>query len=511
MCNTNISRMLGIQTTIFGSSRQASIKENFRTTTIRAEIGDTPSTKEIIQAIECCKGIIKPDTKRCFQSGILRNKEINTSVVQEAFQRTDLFVVEIASRNVYEWNGMYVHKSLTEEKYGVTNIQMRSLSDDEIEEDLQKIKELLEPKKILIVSHIHIRDTGERVELIELLERLCLKYDLPFLSPSDYLHAEKDVYKKEAVLANFTKHGYDLMGRVYKRVIEDLFKTKTIVFVLKQQYVNVSKGNSFWGLGDILRNVFFMYKLSFVSDFKVIIDLFNHPLCEYIKCSEHKYRKQVQENLDNVLFHRDDNTIYSIIENGFKTSDVLYMGVYHGLETYMPTDYDTDINLFVKKNFQPNVELNQYIQSKIVGLDLSSMNIIHYRLGDKELVDGNVDAKKLYLCYLHLLSVLKEKSILLSDSNTFKMLVESNRNPNIQMFNHAIGHIGHDTDSEGIKNSLFEFFIATRAKSIQTYTVYGWVSGYMRSINKIYGVPMIDAQRNLEHMLNHFHQMEPPM
>lgn len=495
-------RMKAVHITIFGSSRQDTIKKHFSTTFIQDIIGDTPSTKEIIQAIEFCKGIkIPPDTKNCFQQGILRNVEIDASRIIKDFENTDVFVVEISTRNVYEHKGTYVHRSLTEEKYGVPDIHNRALSDAEIEDDLSRIKQLLEPKKILIVSHIHLRDTGERVELIQLLERLCLKYDLPFLSPSDYLYAEKDVYKKEAVLSNFTEYGKSLIGLIYKRVIADIFKTKTVVFVIKQQYVNRTRTNTenFWGIGDIIRAVYYMYKTSFVSGFKVIIDLSNHPISQYIKCGGHKYQKQVQENIDKIEFHSDN--IIHLIQEGLVSKDVLYMAVHNGVETYTPTDYDTDIQLFVKKIFKPTTEMKEYIESKTNGLDLSTLNIIHYRLGDKELVNGNVDATKIYLCYRHLLSVLKQKSILLTDSATLKMLVSANNHSNIVLYEHPICHIGYDIDSEEIKNSLFEFFIATRAKSIQTYTVYGWVSGFMYSIHKIYNVPITDMQRSIEYIL----------
>lgn len=182
--------------TVFGSSRQDAIKQCFRTTGIREEIGDTPSTKEIIQAIEFCKAA--------------------DANVRRDFENTDVFVIEISAR------------------------------DAEVESDLCRIKQLLEPKKILIVSDLI---NGERIE------RLCLKHDLPFLRPSDYLYAEKDVYNQEA---GFTEHGHRLMGRVYKRVIEDMFKTKTVVFVVKQQYANMKKTNTdnFWGLGDTLRSIY---------------------------------------------------------------------------------------------------------------------------------------------------------------------------------------------------------------------------------------------------------------
>jgi hypothetical protein len=496
--------------TIYGSCRQNSIGKHYNITSIQEELTYPHYTKEIIQAIEYCKGISvinKNDTRYCFRTGILQNREIEYNNLLLEFEKTDLFVLEIASRISYEWKGLYVHHILTEEQYGFydrDNILQRVLSDEEIDKDICRIKELLYPKKILIVSHIYTREYGKRYELVKLLERLCIKYDIPFLSPSEYLNQEvQEVYQNESTLAHFTDYGKDIMSRVYKRIIDDVFKTKTIVYVIKQEYINYKKTNTecFWGLGDIIRSIYFMYKKSFVSDFKLIIDISHHPIYHYLQHTNHKYTNEVNIKLDNIHLLIDN------IENEFKNDNVIYIGVHGRLDSYDTTEYDKDIQLFVKRHFRPTMEMNNYINEKMDGFKLSDMNIIHYRLGDQEIIQKNVDNIKIdmiYRCYNHLSTIVLPQSILLTDSNVFKLYIKNNNINNIKLFNHTICHIGFHNKLDEIKNSLFEFFIAAKAKSIQTYSIYSWISGFMYSIHKLYDVPIINNITNLNNTLQNY-------
>lgn len=500
--------------TIFGSCRQQMIEKYYNVTSIQQELTYPHYTKEIIQAIEYCKNrstINKIDTKYCFRTGILENKEIDNKKLLSEFQKTDLFVVEIASRISYEWKGLYIHHILTEEPYGFNdrdNIIQRELSDEEIDNDIYKIKELLYPKKLLIVSHIYTREYGKRYELIKLLEKICIKYDIPFLSPSEYLNQEiQEVYQNEPILAHFTDYGKELMSYIYKRIITDIFKNKTLVYVIKQEYITHKRTNTdnFWGLGDIIRIMYFMYKKSFVSNYKLIIDISHHPISHYLEYIPHKYTNEVNNQLNTIQLITDN--IDSTIENDFKNKDIIYIAVHCGLNAYDKTDYDIDIKLFVKRYLRPIFEMKQYINQKINELQLSDINIIHYRLGDQELVQKNVDDIKMTMiskCYNHLLNNLLPNSLLLTDSNIFKNYIRENNMNNIILFNHTIGHIGFHNKLDEIKNSLVEFFIATKSKSIQTYSIYPWISGYMYSIHKVYDIPIIDNITNLNHILQDY-------
>lgn len=512
--------------TVFGSCRQlqplsllGDIKDikDIELTGIQEKLTYTHYTKEVIQSIEFCKyknckinesnGSINDDskiddkyTKYCFRTGILNNINIDCKEeLKRDFDNTDLFVVEISSRYSYEWNNMYVHHILKDDEYKFydkNNIIKRELSDIEIEEDIIKIKELLHPKKLLIVSHIYSYDSGKRYDLIKLLERLCLKYDIPFLSPSEYLNQESDVYQNERKLSHFTEKGCSLISSIYKNTIKDIFKEKTLVLVLKQNYVNKKRSdvNNFWGLGDMIRTMYGVYKKSLNSYFKVIIDISHHPIKNFIQTHTHKYTKLINDNVENIEFCEE-----KYIDKKFENTNIICIGSFSELNVYDNSEYSNDINLFIKRHLRPTREFLDFINDKIKDIDI---NIIHYRLGDNGLINKVYNENIIEKCYDHLIKYSGKykysKYILLTDSSLFKEYVIKNMNENmiknrennIIVYNHSICHIGYDNSLDEIKNSLFEFFVATKSKTIKTYSTYAWISGFMFSIHKLYNVPI---------------------
>jgi hypothetical protein len=195
----------------------------YSVTSIRNDLTYPHYSKEIIQAIEFCKGIsnIPLDmTQHAFRSGILGKHQIGYSRFYNEFNSTELFVIEIASRISYTYKGLYVHHILTEPQYGFNdmhNIVQRDLSDDEIEEDVLKMRDLLYPKKMMIVGHIYTRTTGKRYELVKLLERICVKHNIPFFDPVLQLNGKdsEKLYVKEGLLAHYTPYGHSEIGQKY--------------------------------------------------------------------------------------------------------------------------------------------------------------------------------------------------------------------------------------------------------------------------------------------------------
>ncbi len=216
--------------TILGSCRQESLYSNYSVTNIRNNLTYPHYTKEIVQAIEFCKGISSIPynlTKSIFRSGILSHTPISASPFIAEFNSTDVFIIEIASRICYEYNGFYVHHILTEPKYGcpdISNIVIRDLTDEEIEHDLLKIKTLLFPKPFIIVTHICTRLSGKRYELVQLLKRLCKQHNIPLFDPCEETkeYSPDELYVKEDVLAHYTQEGHIIIGKKYNSFINSL-------------------------------------------------------------------------------------------------------------------------------------------------------------------------------------------------------------------------------------------------------------------------------------------------
>ena len=476
--------------TILGSCRQKPLSKYFTVTSIQDSLTYPHYTKEIIQAIEYIKGsssITSEESQVCFRTGILQHAPIINQFQQE-FNDTDLFVIEIASRISYQWNQRYVHHIATEEQYGCReHIVQCELTDEEIEKDLCQIKELLSPKKILIVSHLYTYESGKRYELIKLLERLCIKYELPFLSPSTYLMYETDVYQKEAVLSHYTEKGEQQIAQIYKNYINDLYKPKTVVLVLKNKYCNYvqTDRDAFWGIGDMIRTMYGMYRKSLHSNYRLLIDLSHHPISKYIIHHDHSYSRHLSTIIDTIhLIPNPDIDYYIKIQS----DPVIFMGAHCALESYDPCEHEIDIQLFVKKHICPTSEFMDFFNHKNIIGNVSDKHLIHYRIGDDEIVRNTINADKINQYYEHFLKQPLHH-ILLSDSPTFKQYVKQ-KGQQIVIFDHEITHLGYDRDDDKIKNSLFEYFLATKVKQITSYSVYGWISGFIHSIHKVFNVPI---------------------
>ena len=214
--------------TIFGSCHQDSLYNYYDITSIREQLTYPHYSKEAVQAVQFCKGdISSSNTQHLFRSGILKQQPIKSEEFLSEYNATDLFVVEIASRAYYKYKGNYVHHILTESRYrfhDISNIEIGTLSDSDIEEDLLALKRLFYPKPFIIVTHIYTRLYGARYELVELLKRLCLKHNIYLLDP---VVATKDVssdllYEKEDVISHYTRYGHSIIGEKYREFIEKL-------------------------------------------------------------------------------------------------------------------------------------------------------------------------------------------------------------------------------------------------------------------------------------------------
>jgi len=219
-----------INITILGSCRQESINKHFKTTNIKEGLTYPHYTKEIIQAIEFCKGISNisiENSKICFRTGILENKQLDWRTFKSEFDTTDVFVIEIASRLSYEWNNMYLHHIQTEAAYNFKyskEIIVRDLTDSEIEEDIKHIKHLLDPKPVIVISHISTYTHGKRYALIKLLEDICHRLNIPFYNPSTLLNEYSSdlILANEKVIAHYTNFGHEVIGCIYKDIIDSV-------------------------------------------------------------------------------------------------------------------------------------------------------------------------------------------------------------------------------------------------------------------------------------------------
>jgi hypothetical protein len=232
--------------TVFGSCRQDSIYKIYNTTNIRDNLTYPHYSKEVLQAIEFCKGISTMPvnlTQYMFRSGILNKSPLNSEMFKNEFNTTDLFIIEIASRISYEYSGYYAHHILTEEKYGFgdrSNIIQRDLTDEEIEQDILRIRELLDGKPFIIVSHIYTRKSGKRYELVKLLKNICENHNIPFFDPDEQLIGKdpKLLYAQEDLLSHYTEYGHQEVEMLYKNFIEKNLNPQIPPITILKPYIS---------------------------------------------------------------------------------------------------------------------------------------------------------------------------------------------------------------------------------------------------------------------------------
>jgi hypothetical protein len=222
--------------TLFGTCRLNNIHNHNGLNNL---INYTHSTKEVIQFINFLKGelsIPNPYNKLCFRTAICDNKFIDyNNTYNKLFMDTDIFIIEICSNKKYIHNDFYLHHLCVDKRFIyynkntpheiLNNFIIEKQSDEEIENDILEIQKLLYPKKIIIVSHYNSKQNGKyinsRNHLINLLDCICKKYDIPFINPTIVLAN----YSQKQVITNDLGHYTDFGINEFSNYINNFLKS----------------------------------------------------------------------------------------------------------------------------------------------------------------------------------------------------------------------------------------------------------------------------------------------
>ena len=187
--------------TCFGSCRTLVISKYVPQTRLNELITFTHSTKEVIQLIKFLKkeiNIPNEINKYCFRTGIIENRNIELLPnFITLFDNTDTVIIEICSSRIYNYEGYYLHHLAIDTRFpesnntpeNIKNIVIKTIqSKEELELDLVTLREILHPKQILIISHFNTKHNGivfqKREILINNLQELCNKHNIPFYNPT---------------------------------------------------------------------------------------------------------------------------------------------------------------------------------------------------------------------------------------------------------------------------------------------------------------------------------------
>lgn len=225
-----------IMNTLFGTCRIKDIKNN---NMLNEDINYTHSTKEVIQMIQFLKGEIKlqdPFSTLCFRTGIIKNRQIlYTEEFKKKFLESKLCIIEICSEKTYIFDKYYLHHLCVDPRFLGTNTNTpkevldgyvcSKLSYEEIEADILEIKKLIEPRKMIIVTHYDaILDTNyieARHNLITALLQIAEKNGICIVNPRDVLKDYGQVEVLSQDLGHYTNVGIQIFTNYMNNLVDN--------------------------------------------------------------------------------------------------------------------------------------------------------------------------------------------------------------------------------------------------------------------------------------------------
>ena len=472
--------------TILGSCRQTPISNHFHTTSIQEALTYPHYTKEILQEIKYLKhnDIPHEATKCIFRSGLLSHcsngisNEYHSHLKRE-FEETDFFLIEVASRLYYKWQGYYLHHIAEDEQYGFydrENIKYGELTDEEIEADLIDIRKELYPKKFLIISHLATYNHGKRYELIRSLEFICERLDIPFLDQSSFISKYGGSIVQDDK-NHYTEYGHQVVGLELKNIISGSLsfpQQKRVYSVYDNDSLRVS-AHGFHGFGDFLRGTIHLFQTSENSGVEPKVNYSNHILNQIFASN-------------NVLSVDECRQVkYFFLFGATNVLDYTY--IFSNLFYERPID-DNCRKWMIENCFQLRLSFKKKLDAfkEKISLKDGEYSVIHIRLADEEVFNNN---------RLNDMNILIETICKMNTTEKF-ILIASNtlylphiNHPSVIKTGLQCGHLGTDTITlEQAEDTIIEFMIMSTSRHIYQLSVYDWGSGFSDIISSLFTIPI---------------------
>lgn len=264
---------------------------------------------------------------------------------------------------------------------------------------------------------------------------------------------------------------------------------KTVIFVWTTNVINLETTDRqhFWGIGDILRGMISTCIICKKYKYDFIIDIQKHPISKYLKPIEHNYIKDVKY-CNNIPFIMG-NEVESYIKNN-KNNLIMLMTN----KTFNMNEIDNEIKLKIKNILVKNELFESYYVNIKKEINLkNNYNIIHFRTGDNFLVlNNNINENYLENLFKIYFKNKTSNDLLISDNTNLKKYIKKKDN-DVYIFNiNNISHIGFKKHENYYKDTLVEFFLITESKSIKTYSIYDWTSGFVLYPSILYDIILKD-------------------
>ena len=267
-----------------------------------------------------------------------------------------------------------------------------------------------------------------------------------------------------------------------------------------------------YGLGDLLRGTIWLHQMSVKHGFNFAVDIRKHPISQYLVVNprgrndacENEY---VDANMHKIKIMHCDAAVaeFNAIYNAsLSTPEPLLMCT--NMQCNEPLT--VECKQFMKTLLTPNESFAKYITQQNELYNVSShYSIMHIRLGDDAFFENRtVNGSNVNTAAKIISQYAEPNDILISDSYRFKQQLKS-MNTDITMFNTHPLHLGDlstrfvERIEDSFKETLYEFFTLTNASSIKTYSVYEWMSGFVKFAGLIYDVRLTNLKKMRQHYL----------
>ena len=239
---------------------------------------------------------------------------------------------------------------------------------------------------------------------------------------------------------------------------------------------------NYWGFGDMIRGMLALYEKSKKHDFELIVDHQLHPLHKYLLAKPHPYEQYVLDHKDQIRFidqHADfEERLEAAGDILILNSNLHYEHIVEGARE------------FIKEVLTPNEALARYIEKKNKVLQGKRYIVLHYRLGDECMIHRHQRDFQPHYEHVQRCFDPTRVNVLISDSELFKDYVRSKDFKDVILFDSKAAHVGYEFQDVDFSGTLFEHFMAAGAEEIRTYSIYEWLSGFVRSVHDIYEVPI---------------------
>jgi len=334
-----------------------------------------------------------------------------------------------------------------------------------------------------VISHFATYPHGKRYELTQLLQSICLKFNIPFLNQSDLIAKYgESILVPEPVLAHYTPEGHRMVGEWMMSKIREIVDAPPIQQLYQVYYTSEErvKKYTFHGFGDYIRGVVHLYQTVQGKPVELNVNFSNHHLQSVFVCRNHL---SIDECETAKYIFIDDPT--DVLQHTH-----IFTNRFHSFPAY-----DTACKEFLIRNcLTPRIGFTKKLSAIKQQLSIidGEYSILHIRLYDNETFSQTrLDAIQSIIQNVQL-QYPDEPFLLLSNSNVYFDHVHSPFLIKTQLLR---GHVGQNTHTANeCIDTMAEFMLMTTSKRIVQLSVYGWGSGFSETAHNIYDIPITRYQ-----------------